>query len=157
MSSSELRDIGERNPFSMKDGVIFRHKSQVYLFTAFFFLQSYNYYYRTTPRKFKVHRSVHNFVLLGLSIYLPYRYDAQVNTILFSLTKSSNPLLNRLVRIPTKLLVYGTSILAGQVVGRLYWTYKRCYNASSQATFQSYLIYKTYADDKERYPYMQAF
>ena len=141
----------------MKDGVIFPQKHQLNFFCAVYFLQSYHYFYRTTPKKFKVHRSGHSAVLFGLSVYLPYRYDAQVNTVLFSLTKSSNPILNRLVRLPTKILVYGTSILAGQVLARLYWTYKRCYNAAGSATLNTYLAYKTYENGKERYPYMQAF
>ena len=130
MLQDQLRDIGDTNPFSMKDGVIFKEKKQLYLFTSIYFLQSYNYFFRVTPKKFKVHRSGHSFLLFGMSVYLPYRYNAQVNTVLFSLTKSSNPIINRLVRIPTKILVYGTSIFLGQVLAQLYWTYKRCYSAA---------------------------
>ena len=96
-------------------------------------------------------------MIFGISIYLPYRYNAQVNTVLFSLTKSSNPFLNRLVRLPTKFLVYGTSIFLGQCLARLYWTYKRSYNASRQATLNAYLAYKHYSPNKERYPYTAAF
>ena len=56
-SQYQIRDIGEKNPFSMKDGVIFKTQPQIYFFCAMHFLMSYNYGYRTSPRKFKVHRS----------------------------------------------------------------------------------------------------
>ena len=121
------------------------------------FVTNYNYAYRTSPKKFKVHRSGQGAVLFGLSVYLPYRYHAQVNTVLFSMTKSSNPIINRLVRLPTKLLIYGTSIFIGQLLARLYWTYKRCYNATGTATLNTYLAYKTYQNNHEQYPYYQAF
>ena len=97
----------------MKDGVIFPVPGQLECYSFLTWLHAYNYYFRVSPKRFKVHRSGHSAVIFAISVYLPYRYNAQINTVLFSLTKSSNPLLNRLVRLPTKLLVYGTSIFAG--------------------------------------------
>ena len=154
---SQIRDIGAYNPYSMQDGVIFPLRGQLELYSLITWFYAYNYYYRVSPKRFKVHRSGHAVLAFGISVYLPYRYNAQVNTVLFSLTKSANPLLNKLVRLPTKLLVYGTSIFAGQCVARLYWTYKRSYNASQQATLNAYLAYKHYSNSKERYPYTSVF
>ena len=92
-----------------------------------------------------------------MSIYLPYRFDAQLNTVLFQLTKSSNPLVNFLVRVPSKMIIYGTSIFVGQVLARLYWVYKRSFNASKQATLNTYLNYRIYSNTATRYPYIGAF
>ena len=140
----EIRDIGSANPYSMKDGVIFPHKRQLQLYLLGAFIMQYNFHYRTTPRKFKVHRSLHPYVLFGLSIYIPYRYQAILNTMLFQLTKSKNPLINKLVRFPATIVIYSISIATGQFLARLYWVYKRSFTASKQATLNTYLQYRTY-------------
>ena len=152
----EIRDIGKDNPFSMRDGVIFKHPSQLYFFCALTFLKQYNWFYRITPRKFKVHRSTHQYGMLALSIYLPYRYSKHVNTVLFQLTKSKSSIVNLMVRLPSKVLIYGTSILIGQMVARMYWFYKRSFNATKQATVNTYLAYKVYSNGK-KYPHFLAF
>ena len=74
----EIRDIGAKNPFSIKDGVFYPKNKRrfLWLFTSGRFLISYNFFFRTTPRKFKMHRSGHAFILFGVSLYLPYRYSA---------------------------------------------------------------------------------
>ena len=56
---------------------------------------------------------MHPFVFFGISVYLPYRYSDTINTVLFSLTNSKNVWINKLVRAPSKLLIYGTSIFIG--------------------------------------------
>ena len=64
---------------------------------------------------------------------------------LFQLTQSKSPLVNRLVRLPANVIIYSISILAGQfVANRLYWVYKRSFTAAKQATLNTYLSYKTY-------------
>jgi hypothetical protein len=108
-----IRDIGKDNPFSMKDGVIFNTRKLFFLFNTTSFITSYHYYYKVTPKKYKVHRSIHQYLLFGLSIYIPYRYNDHINTVLFSLTKSNNRFLNLLVRVPSKILVYGLCIFGG--------------------------------------------
>lgn len=77
-----------------------------------------------------------------LSIYFPYRYRDHINTVLFSLTKSSNSLVNYLVRQPSKILIYGTSIFIGQFIARMYWVYKRSFNANIKATGKTYYLMK---------------
>lgn len=59
MEELEIRDIGANNPFSMKDGIIFKTNGQLYLFGLTTFITQYNYHYKVTPRKYKVHRSLH--------------------------------------------------------------------------------------------------
>src|SRR5438045_2950147 len=102
-----IRDIGHDNPFSMKDGIIFKTNKLRFMSSAFGFITSYHYHYKITPRKYKVHRSVHQYLLFGISIYLPYRYNEHINTVLFALTKTNNRFINVLVRIPSKVLIYG--------------------------------------------------
>lgn len=108
-----MRDLGKDNPFSMKDGVIFKTPGQFALFGLITFLTQYNFHFKITPRRYKMHRSVHPFVFLGISVYLPYRYSATLNTVLFSLSRSTNPYINFLLRAPAKVLIYGTSIFLG--------------------------------------------
>ena len=159
---AEIRDIGSNNPFSMKDGVIFPERRQMVAFTLMTFFQQYNYHYVVTPKKFKVHRSMHSGVLFCLSVYLPYRYSATVNTLAFSLMRGSNlmsllakyPILGRIGRLPPKVLIYGVSIFTGQLLARMYWTYKRAFNAAKQATFNTYIYYQVYsAPSNKAYPY----
>ena len=125
-----LRDLGEKNPFSMKNGVIFPTKQHFMLFGIATFFTQWNFNYKITLRKYKVHRSLHPFLFFGLSVYLPYRYSETLNTVLFSLSRSSNPYINMLVRVPGKILIYGTSIFIGQLLARWYWVYKRSFNAT---------------------------
>ena len=66
---------------------------------------------------------------------------------LFSLTKSSNPYINLLVRLPGKLLIYGTSIFIGQLMARWYWVYKRSINATKQATLNTYYYLRVYSNE----------
>lgn len=54
-----IRDIGINNPFSMKGGQIFKFRSQFMVFGAYNFVTSFNYHYKVTPRRYKVHRSIH--------------------------------------------------------------------------------------------------
>ena len=112
--SEEVRDIGKANVYSMKDGEIFHYKkSHFAVFLAISHIQNYNHFYRATPRRFKIHRSAHPYVFFAASVYLPYRFSAQLNTVLFQLTQSANPLVNTLVRLPSKLVIYGSSIMVG--------------------------------------------
>ena len=148
----EIRDIGGDNPFSMKDGVIFAERRQLVAFTVLTFLQQYDYHYKVTPLKFKVHRSMHSALFFAASVYLPYRYSATINTLAFSLLR--NYTFSRLGRLPTKLLIYSVSIFTGQLCARLYWTYKRAFNAAKQATLNTYIGYKVYsAEAGQAYPY----
>ena len=96
---------------------------------------------------------MHPYLFLGLSVYIPYRYSETINTVLFSLSHSKNPYVNMLVRVPGKLLVYGTSILIGQLFARWYWVYKRSFNATKQSTLNTYYYMKVYSNDG---PYKQA-
>ena len=57
VSVMEIRDIGVDNKFSMKDGIIFPDKKHLSLFLLVQFVINYNYAFKTTPRKFKIHRS----------------------------------------------------------------------------------------------------
>ena len=142
----------------MKDGQLFHGKrSHFYIFLGLTHLIAFDYYFRATPRKFKIHRSAHPAVFFAASIYVPYRFDAQLNTALFQMTKSANPILNFLLRMPAKVLIYGSSILLGQVLARLYWVYKRSFNASKQATLNTYINYHVCADPMRPYPYIEAF
>ena len=86
-------------------------------------------------------------------MYLPYRYSETINTVLFSLSKSSNPYLNILIRLPGKFLIYGTSILIGQLLARWYWVYKRSFNATKQSTLNAYYYMKVYSNEG---PYREA-
>ena len=97
----------------MKDGVIFKTREQFALFGLMTFMTQYNYHFKTTPRNYKVHRSLHPYILFGISIYLPYRYSATIDTVLFTLSRSSNPYINLLIRLPSKLIIYGLSIFTG--------------------------------------------
>jgi len=72
----------------MKDGVYFREPASLYFLGLLTYVKSYNWHYRVTPRKFQVHRSAHTYLCFAASVYLPYRYSAQLNTVLFSLTQS---------------------------------------------------------------------
>ena len=65
--------------------------------------------------------------------------------------------MNFLVRVPSKALIYGTSIFIGQLMARLYWFYKRSFNASKQATLNTYINYYEYGDPYMPYPYVEAF
>ena len=109
----EIRDLGKDSPLSMKDGKIFPGKDQMLLFTVMTFFTSYHYNYIISPRRNKMHRSLHSTFLFGFSVYLPYRYNEHINTVLFTLSKSSNPYINMLMRAPSKVLVYGCSIFIG--------------------------------------------
>ena len=131
----------------MKDGKLFHDKkSHFYIFLFATHLQNYDQVYKSTPRKFKVHRSAHPYFFFAASLYLPYRFNAQLNTVLFQLTQSRNPFVNFLVRVPSKVIIYGTSIFIGQVLARLYWVYKRSLNASKQATYNTYFNSRIYRD-----------
>ena len=142
-----LRDLGAENPFSMKDGVIFKTQTQFALFGVVTFLTQWHFHYKTSPRKYKVHRSLHPFVFFGASVYLPYRYSETLNTVLFQLSRSSNPYINFLVRVPAKILIYGASIVLGQLLARWYWVYKRSFNATKNATLNTYVALKVYSND----------
>ena len=150
-----IRDIGAQNPYSMKNGVMFHQKPHLYFFLGVQHLVNYDAVFRTSPRRFKIHRSFHQYAFLGLSLYAPYRFDAQLNTVLFQLSKSSNPIVNFLLRVPSKVLIYATSVFVGQLCARLYWVYKRSYNAAKISALNTYLSYHIYAE--EDYPYIQAF
>lgn len=134
----ELRDLGSDNPFSMKDGVIFKTNQQFALFGLVTFITQYNFNYNITPRKYKIHRSLHQYLLFAGSIYLPYRYSETLNTVLFRLSTSKNPIVNLMIRLPAKMLIYGVSIVIGQLLARWYWVYKRSFNATKQATLNTY-------------------
>ena len=142
----KLRDLGEGNPFSMKDGVIFRHPSYLCAFGLVTFITQWNYHFKILPRRYKVHRSLHPYVLFAGSVYLPYRYSEHINTVILSLTKSSNPYLNKVVKIPAKLMIYGASIFVGQLLARWYWVYKRSFNATKLATLNTYYFTKIYSN-----------
>ena len=157
INMEKIRDIGEKNQFSMKDGIIFPHQRQLHLYLIGTFIFQYNYAFKTTPRRFKVHRSMHQYVFFGISVYVPYRYQATLNTLMFQVTRSSNPIINRVARLPLNLLVYGTSIIVGQIAARWYWVYKRGFCAAKHATLNTYLMYKTYQNLPKKYPYFQAF
>ncbi|TNV72128.1 hypothetical protein FGO68_gene3567 [Halteria grandinella] len=147
ISDIPLRDLGVDSPFSMKDGVIFNKREQFALFALITFTTQWHYNYKIQPRKYKVHRSLHPFALFGLSLYLPYRYSETINTVLFQLSRSSNPYVNMLVRGAGKVIVYGASVMIGQIVARWYWVYKRAFNATKQATFNTYYYNRVYSND----------
>ena len=89
------------------------HKYALALFIFADYIRLWSYLFRSQPRKNKIHRSGHFTIFFGLSVYLPYRYSPQINTGLFQLTQSKNLYVNKLVRIPAKVVIYGTSILLG--------------------------------------------
>jgi len=142
-----VRDLGADNPFSMKDGVIFKTREQFALFGLLTFATQWHYHFKTSPRRYKVHRSIHPFVFFGASVYLPYRYNETINTVLFQLSKSANPYVNFLLRVPAKVLVYGVSIFVGQLLARWYWVYKRSFNATKNATLNTYMYLKIYSNE----------
>ena len=72
----EVRDIGAKNQYSIKDGHIFHKPSHLYIFLFLGHLQNFDYFYRATPRKFKIHRSMHSTAFFCASVYLPYRFSA---------------------------------------------------------------------------------
>ena len=75
--SDIVRDIGANNLHSMRDGVLFHNKrSHFYIFLGLTHLITYDYYFRATPRKFKIHRSMHPYFFFAASLYVPYRFDA---------------------------------------------------------------------------------
>ncbi|CDW79178.1 UNKNOWN [Stylonychia lemnae] len=121
----EIRDIGKDMPYSMKDGQIMKYKSQFVFFGVITFLNQYNYHLKTSPR------------------------NAIINSVLFTLSKSKNPYLNALIRIPSKLLIYGASIFIGQLLARQYWIYKRSFNAMKKAVLDTYVNLKIYSNDEE--------
>jgi hypothetical protein len=90
---------------------------------------------------------MHPFAFLGASLYLPYRYSETLNTVLFSLSRSASPFVNLLIRVPAKLLIYGASIFLGQVLARWYWLYKRSFNATKNATLNTYVFMKIYGNE----------
>ena len=143
----ELRDLGADNPFSMKDGIVFKTRDQFFLFGITTFLTQWHFHFKSSPKKYKVHRSLHPFIFFGVSVYLPYRYHETLNTVLFQLSRSSNPYINFLIRVPAKFLIYGASILAGQILARWYWVYKRSFNATKNATLNTYVFLKIYSND----------
>jgi len=112
--------------------------------TFYQFVRNYHWSYITGKNNYKVHRSGHQYVFFAISLYMPYRYSASINTALFQMTKSKNPFVNLVVRVPSKFLIYGVSIFAGQFLARLYWFYKKSFNAAKNATFYTYLAYKIY-------------
>lgn len=72
-------------------------------------------------------------------------------------SSAGSPFFGRLLKLPTFLVVYGVSIFTGQLVARLYWTYKRCFSAAKHATLNTYLQYKTYSNSAEKYKYYACF
>jgi hypothetical protein len=114
----------------MKDGVIFKTYNQFLLFGLVTFITQYNYNYVITPKKFKMHRSMHTYALFGLSVYLPYRYNHHINSIIFSITPKLGTYSSILLRLNSKFLIYGVSIFLGQCLARMYWTYKKSFNAT---------------------------
>jgi hypothetical protein len=97
----------------MKDGNLFHKSNHLFLFGLFTFFKDYSFFYKISPRKYKVHRSLHAPVFFAISLYIPYRYNEQLNTLLFMMTKSSNRYLNLIVRVPAKLLIYGGCVMVG--------------------------------------------
>ena len=61
------------------------------------------------------------------------------------MTKSANPIVNMLVRLPSKFIIYGTSIFVGQLLARWYWVYKRSFNAAKQATANTFVNHRIYS------------
>lgn len=55
----QIRDIGATNLFSMKDGKVFKERYHVFLYGMVVFATSYNYHFKVTPRRYKMHRSIH--------------------------------------------------------------------------------------------------
>ena len=92
-------------------------------------------------------------MLFAASLYLPYRYSAIIDTVMFTISKSSNAYVNMLVRVPGKLLVYGASIFIGQLIARWYWIYKRSINATKQSTINTYYYLRVYGNQG---PFMEA-
>jgi len=113
MADIEVRDIGKDNPFSMKDGIIFKTRAHLFLFDTFTFITAWQYHFKITPRKYKIHRSAHPYVFFAISVYLPWRYEAKINTLVAVMSGSKNSWVNFALRIPTKVLAYGGSILVG--------------------------------------------
>ena len=90
---------------------MFHNNKHLGIFLLVNHLQNYDYFFRVSPRKFKIHRSTHPYLLFGISLYIPYRFDAHFNTMLFQITKSSNTFVNMLARVPAKVVIYGASIM----------------------------------------------
>ena len=108
--------LNSYRPFGSKAGDGNRYQNLVYM--TMDWLQAWTYKFNISPRNWKIHRSGHGPVLLAISVYLPYRYDSQINTALLALTKTKNVYLNIFLRFPAKILIYGASIITGQFIAR---------------------------------------
>ena len=101
--------------YSQKDNFIFHSGGPNHLnaFVLHEFLKVWSSAYQTQPRKFKIHRSAHSLVFLGVSIYAPYRYMAVIDTAAVSLLMSKSVYVNSFLRAGSRSLAYVASILIG--------------------------------------------
>ena len=53
-----------------------------------------------------------------------------------------------MIRIPSKILIYGGSIFLGQLFARWYWVYKRSMNAMRKSVLDTYVNLKIYDNVK---------
>ena len=109
-SGVRVRDIGNLNQspsvvsvmplHSLKNNNLFNSPSprlsslmeKFYLARSFQVFWSKNY--STNPRGFRIHRSYHPYLLFAASMYLPYRFRAQIKTAILLKVLSPNPYVN---------------------------------------------------------------
>lgn len=118
------------NYFTFRNNYIFSSERERMMLALGVWVSCFKKTYIETPRNFKIHRSSHYMVFGILSLYIPYRYDQQLNTALFLLSKSKSPWLNLLLRLPAKVIIYASSVFLGQLAARQYWTVKKVFSAS---------------------------
>ena len=103
------------------------------------FYSYWSFFYRTQPSGWKIHRNFHQYLYLAASIYLPYRFMHKIDTAFLSLFMSKNPYFNLVVKNYGRGLIILASVFAGQCLARLFWVYKRSYNATTSSVINTYL------------------
>ena len=88
------------------DGRICQNK--LHLFCNLFLCWTTTYYsvFKFTYPRNKVFKSWHPIFFLAGGLYLPYRFSEHINTYLFALSGSKNLLVNSVVRVAGKSVIY---------------------------------------------------
>ena len=76
------------------------------------FKLQYNYLYEFQPRSWRIHRSPHYFSFFCISVYLPWRYEAQIKNIAirWSGMNAASTIRNSILRKCTLMFAYTLSI-----------------------------------------------
>mmetsp|Transcript_7866 Transcript_7866/g.13189 ORF Transcript_7866/g.13189 Transcript_7866/m.13189 type:complete len:85 (-) Transcript_7866:118-372(-) len=84
---------------------------------------------------------MHPQIFFGLSMYLPYRFRAQINTAILLRTMSCNKMVKGSIKVVVWSTILLTSGFLSQLLARWYWTYKRSLFSTKQATLNAYIRY----------------